>query len=425
MIMDNFHLSGDKMDAFKKDNANMAECTKDLVVRGGDITFLSLCKQPAHQKSGKLAFHILHAEAIHRFLEGYPLQIGYIPIEKFGNADIIDEMAKTTNLCCSIDNKLYLISDIAIRTLTLRAEVKGDMTMQRNNLIRNMHIADAIFDKAEKIHLVYRTEVVDGVEINKIFAGLGNAYKLIPQTILTDSINRLSEAGTLGDIRMSSYEIDHEYSTVKVTMPSIGEEIAEEYKIDTDVVPGLYISTSDVGASSVVIRGLFWKGYSYVITDEVSIKHAGNITPERILAEADEKIFTNIRKLPEALSELIGTEAADYSKLDLSTESGQKKNKDAVQGIIKEEIRFACKEANISGKKKEQLLEGIYDEINPTITYTLYDIAINLMGIADRISGLDRDTLTRLHKACGRIPYRLLQRKSKKKHDDDIVLLPE
>ena len=428
MLLDNFKLSGNKMDAFKADNAFMEGCTNEMVVRGVDITFLSLDTIPAHQQEGKLAFHILNVDSIHRFLNGERLQIGYIDMERFGNADIIDELAKTTTLCCMIaegdSNKLYIVSEIAIRTLTLRAEVKGDMTIQRSNLIRNMHIADAIFDKGEKIHLVYRTENVDGIEVRKIFAGLGNAYKLIPQTILSQSIDRLAAQGTLGKIEMSSYEIDHEYSTAWIKLPEIGEDIAAHYKIGSNIVPGLYITTSDVGASSVIIRGLYFKGNSYVVTDEVAIKHAGSITPERILADADEDIFANIRKLPETLSELIGTEVLNYSKLDLSKQDDADKNMEAMSKILEGEVKFVCKEANISTKKKNQLLECMVSEINPTIPYTLYDVAINFMGIADRIAGLDRDTVTRLCKACGRVPYRLAKNKSKEKTSDEIVLLP-
>lgn len=425
-IKDNFRVNGTDFDTFRAENKAMEDMTKEIVVRGADIQLLSHCTIPTYQKEDRVAVSMLTPETIDSFLTTgtYP-RGGYIPNVYFGNQEVIDEMVKTTGLCFTIGDDLYVVSELAIPTLTLRAEVKGDMTIQRSNLLRDMHVADALFDKNEKIHLIYRTEELGGRTVRKVFACLGSAYKLIPQTILAKTIDSLSKAGTIGRVEMSSFEIDHLYTTCQVELPEIGEEIASEYKTGSDIVPGLYISTSDVGASSVIIRGTYRHGRSYVVTDEVMMKHAGDITPEKILAEADASIFSKIRKLPETLAVLIGREATDYSELDLTSEDGAAKNMEAISGILESEVKYVCKEAKVSGKKRDQLLECMVSEINTGIPYTLYDIAINFMGIPERIEGLDRDTITRLRKACGQVPYRLEKRPVNLKKDDDVVLLPE
>nr|WP_297765627.1 hypothetical protein [uncultured Butyrivibrio sp.] len=425
ILKDNFALHGSEESDFRAANAFMEGTTKELTVAGYEIKFLSYCPLPSQQREDETPFYVLSSDKVSAFLEGEKLTIGRIQNKFFGSDEYLEEIKKTSGLCCLIGNKLFEISELALKTFTLRAEVKGDMTIGRSNLIRDLHIADAIFTKNEKIHLVYREEEVNGVTVRKIFAGLGGAYKLIPQTILTKAIDKITDEGTVGKANVTCWDIDHLYSTALVSLPEIGEEIADEYKIPAEIVPGLYISTSDVGLSSIIIRGIYRRGNSYCVTDEVMMKHAGMITPEDILEKADETIFKNIRKLPEVLAELMGREVIDYSKTDLTSTAGAEKNYKAVADVLKKEVQKVCAEAKVSGKKRDQLLEAMCSEINTDIHYTLYDIAVDFIGIPDRIAGLDKDTITRLRKACGQTPFRLSKVKniSAVTEEEEVVLL--
>ncbi|MBP3278166.1 MAG: hypothetical protein J6M44_04325 [Butyrivibrio sp.] len=424
ILLDNYRKVGDGITSLKEETVKMEEATKDAVVKPFNITFLSYCPIEAKQKEGKTPFWKITKPTIEDFLNGSPLPTGTVPNEFFGSEELLEEVKKTSGLCLLIDGRLYIVSTIAIPTFTLRAEVKGDMTIQVNNVVRDMHLADAVYRKNEDIHLVYREEEIGGVTVRKVFAGLGSAYKLIPQTIIANSVEKLSEDGTMGAPVVSSFEIDHGYTSAHVILPEIGEEIAEEYKLSGEVIPGLYLSTSDIGQSSVIIRGVYNKGASTVITDEVVIKHVGkNLTPEVILGLADEKIFSSIRKLPEALAELMGTEVMNYSSLDLSKPKDQAKNKKAVLKVISEELKRVCREAKVSGKKEKELLECLEAEINEELCYTYYDIAMIFMGVPARITGLDRDTVARLQKACGQTPYKL-SKKPATADEEEIALLP-
>lgn len=427
ILMDKYNVHGNELEMLRKTNEELEAKTKELVVKGYQMDFYSYCPLPSLQEEGKQTFYILRQEYIKGFLEGDRIHIGKFKNDIFGNDEILNELKETSGLVIVIDKTPYIVSQLALPTFTLRAEVKGDMTIQRNNLIRDLHLADAIYDKNENIHLVYREEEVNGVMVRKIFAGLGNAYKLVPQTIITKAIDKIAEAGTVGEPKLSFFEADHLYTTAELILPEIGESLAEEYKLKGSIMPGLYLSTSDVGASSVIIRGIYKKGSSTVITDEVMMKHAGNkITPESILAEADENIFAGIRKLPEVLSELIGREVTDYSKLDLTIPDHCEKNFKAVYDILKKEINRVGKEAKLSGKKKQQLLECMADEINSELHYTLYDIAVDFMGVPSRVTGLDRDTVVRLQKACGQTPFKLSKSVAvfAGAEDEDVVLTP-
>ncbi|MCR5670708.1 MAG: hypothetical protein K6G10_06850 [Butyrivibrio sp.] len=423
-LVDNFHVCGTEMEQFRGENEAMASITKELDVKSFEIEFLSYSDSDAAEDKTK--FYILSHDRIDAFLKDPVLsKQGKIDNYRFGSADILDEMKNTTGLCALINGKLYIVSPFALPTFTLRAEVKGDKTISRNNLIRNLHLADALYSKDERIHLVYREEEVNGVTVRKIFAGLGSLYKLIPQTIVTQTIDELTADGIVGTPALSRFEIDHSYTTAEVSLPDVGKEIAEEYKIDANIVPGLYLSTSDIGASSVIIRGIYKKGHSSIITDEVKIMHAGSsLTPEKILEEADKKIFGKIRKLPETLAELMGREIIDYSKVDLSDPDHAEKNYTAVYEILKKEIKAIAKEANVSGKKTTELLDCMAAEINSSLRYTLYDIAVDFMSVPSRITGLDRDTVARLQKACGQTPYRLAKLTLSVGEEEEIALTP-
>lgn len=424
ILLDGYRVYGSELENLRENNEKMEGVTKDLVVRPYDITFLSYCDIPERQEVGKTTFYKLDKPRIEDFLRGIPLATGTVDNSIFGNEAVLDELKSTSGLCLVIGGLPYIVSAMAIPTFTIQAEVKGDMTIQVNNVIRDMHLADAIYRKNKNIHLVYREEEIEGMTVRKVFAGLGAAYKLIPQTIVTKTIDKLIEDGTMGTPFVQHFDIDHGYTTAYVTLPEIGEEIADEYKLSGEIVPGLYISTSDIGASSVIIRGIYKKGSSTVITDEVMLRHIGSITPEMILKEADEKIFSGIRKLPEALANLMGIEVTDYSKLDLTKTKDATKNKKAVAKVIAKELKRVCREAKVSCKKEKALLECLEAEINEELVYTMYDIAMIFMGVPDRIEGLDRDTIARLQKACGQSPYKLSNNKPVSAEDEEVTLLP-
>lgn len=427
VLCDGFRVCGTSYEKFKKETAELTEITKGLIVKNKDVTFLSLCEIPEYQVAGKVSFFILSQSYLLDFMEnGKKIHVGTINEEKIGSS-LLDELRSTTGLIAIIHNEKYIISDIAVPTLSIRASVSGDLTINRQNLIRNMHFADAIFSKNDSIHFVYREiqigEEADGTPIiaKKIFAALGKYFKAVPQTILSDITDIVADEKIFGKTDIREWSIDHRFTDLYIEFPDAGEDFKDLYKLEDLVIPGIFLCTSDAGNSSIIARGVYRKGSSYVITDEVMVKHTSKATVELIKEKMDE-IFINIRKLPETLAQLIGEEVIDYSKTDLSTERGGLQNYEAVKQYIEKTAKKSLK-GILPAKHLDVLVKCMCDEINSSVPYTLYDIATLFMEVPERVEGIDMYTLTEVRKACAKVPY-ILQHKTVKTEEKDIFLLP-
>ena len=421
-LKDGFKRSGSEFDDFKGAVDDMVECTKDIVVRGGDIIFLSLCEIPEHQTPGKYTFYVLSSEYITDFLiKGKALRLGTVPEEKIPE-ELMEECARTTKLIAVINNEKYIVSDRAIPTLSLRASVSGDRTINYQNLIRNMHFADAIINKNENIHVAYRE--VEGIK--KIFACLGSQYSYIPQNILVEAADLIRDKESIGESRVDGWLIDHDFTDLYVSLDGIAKEVMEDYKLPHAITPHIFLCTSDTGSSSIIARSCYASGRGYVILDEVMIRHVGKITADDILDKIDKTILPNIRKLPERLAELIGIPVMDYTGVDLTTEAGAAANFKAVSKIIEKTLKSAFKGGVFPQKRTNALLECLVDEINSSVQYTLYDIAMIFMELSGRIEGVDDVTITNVQKACATVPFKISAPapSPSEKEEADIYLIP-
>ena len=429
-LKDAFALQGNMMEDFEEVTKMMAENTKSLIVRPDEVTFLSLCNVEEMQRPGKVVFYILSAENLEDFmLHGKALHVGTISEEKIG-AELLEEMRRTTGLMAIINREKFLVSQIAMPTLTIQSMVSGTATINRNNLYRDMHIADALIARNEKVHFVYREcEIGKGpdgspVIVKKIFAALGRYFSPCEQTVLCKLSDLIKKENLLGHPEVRFWKVDHEFTELYLEFPKAAEEFKTMYKLKSDIMPGIYMCTSDTGSSSVICRGVYSTGgRSYVITDEVRSKHTGALSPESMLEQVDEHIFANIRLLPEALMKLMGETVTDPA-WDLSTESGSARNYAAVSKKIESIAKDAFKKI-LPVKRLKSLIECMQDEINSGLVYTLYDIAVDFMSVPERVEGLDATTLTEIRKACAKVPFALAKKtKTKEEKEEEIFLIP-
>ena len=82
-----------------------------------------------------------------------------------------------------------------------------------------------------------------------------------------------------------------------------------------------------------------------------------------------------------------------------------KKNKLAVTTAIKNVFKQINLVSAIGKKHEKELYEQLCDEVDPTMEYTAYDIAMMVMSIPGHVSGLPKVYDTPLAKACGKAPY--------------------
>ena len=146
----------------------------------------------------------------------------------------------------------------------------------------------------------------------------------------------------------------------------------------------------------------------YVIVDEYARKHIGTITSEEILTDCDREIMVNFRKLPEELARKMGQLIGN----------GHLVEKALRDSLIKLGIR------KIIGKTRfAQLLEQLNVEIDQAAIYSEYDVAILIMGLADRLEGLPKSLLQPVAKATGRAPFITLS--GNDEDNEELILMPE
>lgn len=425
MLSDGYQIVGTDLEEFRKANEAIAEITKDKVVQGRAITFLSVADLPAPE--GDTAYYYLDDENVQNFLEGKKLKAGYIEDKKIPEK-LLQEMKDTDRLLMVIGGEMFLLSSLAIPTLSIRASVNGEVTLSRNNLIRDLHFADALYTKNENIRFVYREADTDEAgnllekPVRKVIAAMGSAYRMVPQTILTTVTDSVIKEGKLGAVNVSSWGITQQYTHIFLTFPDEAADMQAVLKLPQPYLPGVYLATSDTGDSSLTVRGVLINGSRYVITDEVKLKHSGNITEEKVLSAVDEKIFTNFRKLPETLAELISVPVMDYSKADLSKKRDAVRNFKAVCEINKALMDKAF--GKVVGKQTRlRLLDLMAEEVDGTRPYSMYDIVISFMDLADRLTGISSYTADEIRKASGSAAFvlqnLLKDKKTKEKRDKD------
>ena len=404
----------------------MDDNTHILEVRAKAITFLSIANLEKYSEPGKTAAYVLSDEYVKAFVErGEKLHLVMLDDEKIG-AELVAEAKRTSGLIALIDGVFYTVSASAISTLSLRCGVSGNNTAIRSNIARDLHVADGCFINNEKITVVYRKAFdskAAGGAVYKIFAFLGTQYRKVPQKTLTRVLEKVGAEYILGTPALNSYEISQEFTDIYVDFPDAAADFKATYGLSHDVVPGLFLCTSDTGASSVIVRGTYRIGKSYVIVSELMRKHTSGISAEEIVKEADEVIFPQFRKLPETLSELMGLPVVNYTALDLTSAEGAEKNFEKVSGLIMA-LSKKLFTAKVLGGKQRKLLEGeLIDEINSSVHYTYYDIALTFMGIPERLSGLARPTKDEISKACAKAPFTLLDMVKKSETEEERPIL--
>lgn len=412
MLRDDLYLSGNKIVDFETETQKMVDCTKLKEVSSAQIEFLAYCSVPSAQRVDAYPFYRLTEESIERFLNGESLSVSYI--KKTYAPDLLEECVNTSQLLCIVEGEKYLVSEYAIPTLTIRASVGGDKTINRVNLIRNLHLADGFLSKGNvKTKILYRE---DDKGVKKIFAFLGNYYHLMPQTLLGDVVNFIEDEAILGKLETKSWEIDHRFTHIYVEFPEGAEDFKDIYKIPDNIVPGISIMTSDTGCSSLSVRGTYRINSSIVTFCEYLKKHTAEITAEDILKTVDVRVFTDVRKLPETLVRLMSP-ILDYSKVDIKTEAGGIKNLERFKDLA-EEALVKCV-LDIGKKRITKILGQLMEEIAEDMPYSFYDLAIMLMDLQTRVTGLDRETESNFKKGLAKIPYVL--EKLMKKEDIKLV----
>ncbi len=379
--------SGTDYGQFKVENQDLAMATKTETISGRDITFLSLCEIPEYQEPNATTFFVISDATLRDFRKyGRDLKRAILRDSSYP-AECVKEMKQTTGLMFLIGGEKYLVSQHAMATLSMQASISGTMTLQRSNFLRDMHLADALFYKNDTLTIVYREIETAKIPVKKVYAVFAGAYKEIPQTVVANIADAVMCDPVMGNASVNAWYIDHELTRLEMSYPKIQDEYTKEFGVN-DITPGVMIQTSDVGDSAIRVFGTQRVRKSYVITEEITAKHTQkNTDVSKIIEAVDEKIFFDHRKLPELLAELIGKEVAA----------------DDLDALVEDSIMKLLKSV-LSKRHVQALIDAVMLELDPTITYTLYDIAVLLMELPERIVGIDDSLMLSVRKALASAP---------------------
>ena len=260
------------------------------------------------------------------------------------------------------------------------------------------------------------------MKCKKIFACMSGRYNPIPLRIVPDAADRLIDEAVLGKGVVTSWIVDHNIARIHIEFPDAAEDYAELYKTENLFIPGIEITSSDTGFSSVFVRSTLRREDSryYVIADEFARKHSGKITAEEILDLANKTVLTDLRLLPEKLSELMGQVITPEP---LTGPRSKARNRNAVADVIKNVAKELDLKSALGLSRTNALCEEMMKEINPEIVYSAYDVACNFMSIPDRVSGLGDGVMTELKKLCGKAPYvKYVGKKTIKEEEAPLIL---
>ncbi len=292
-------------------------------------------------------------------------------------SDDLDEMMNDSHRSgtfVSVLDEFYYASDEFISRLAYHLGITGDAlrtpSIERNNFVAYML---SMYGPKE-ITLIYREEL----GVKKLMDARSGRYESIPQENIIRVIDMLNNAG-MGTATCRSWIVNHEFTRINLEFPEKAVDFNTFYEKDDEMVPGLEISTSDLGQNSFTVRGTWTINGSTSVHEEVARKHFGEIKLDEIVENVKKNIFAEYLQFPNKLAELI--------KIDITDDScSEQQNEKKIEAAI-EIASNACELTKIIGKKREKALctQMLY-EFDAAEIVTAYDIAIAFLEIPKRIN---------------------------------------
>jgi hypothetical protein len=402
MLLNNFAAKGTDVSEFHTKLKELADMTTTVVVSAKELALLS--QKEATDTTNLWFYHLVPDDIWQYNSAGVPYlkvrKISRDALVKMGASELLAEYENDTSLMMMINEHLYFTSDTLPLTLSMRSGVAGPDSYIPS-VERDIHFAKGL-NKDEGVTAVIR--YVGG--LRKIIATLTSKYTYEPQTMLTDIYNTIVKDGTLGKVECYKWSIDQHLAEIYIEFPEKAEEISALYDLDDKLIPGLYLAKSDAGECSITVRATWRVGASITTQSELKRKHIGNVDEEKILEDVKTTIFDKYTILPETLCDLISQNITDPSwKTSLRKKEFENRNLSTVCEVIKNVFKELEMVKTIGKKHEKELYEQLCDEIDPSIEYTAYDIAMMIMSIPGHVSGLPAAYEPKLAMACGKAPY--------------------
>ncbi len=412
-LLDSWCETGNDIEAFKKLLKEISATTTVKKTEARNVTLYSKNENVISTEE-KVPVYVLAPGKIWDFDEKsgrISLHGGNInrkQLVDFGASDLVDEYEKKNKTMLCIDGKVYFTSSNLPSTMGLRTDIKGEAGIIPT-LERDILSAQRLNTTTE---ISFITRVVDG--LRKSFAALSGSYAYVPQSFLGDILTRIDADGKLGKMVCNHWSVDNILSEIYLEFPEKADELSALYEFEDEIVPGLYLAKSDVGECSITIRATWRINNSVIVADELKRKHTGKIVSKDILEDVDKIVFSKYTKIPELLCSLMGTDITNptWAKTVSSKEFASLNSK-AIAESIKHVFNEIGMVSAVGKKTEKSIYEQLCEEVDPTLSYTAYDIVTMVMQLPERLTGLTANSKNLLAKACGQAPFVDMTKKPK------------
>lgn len=217
-------------------------------------------------------------------------------------------------------DKMYIVSQYALPTLGQRIRASGDFLLT-SSFARDVLFA-SLFKQPKRVKFIIRKQDA----ITKIFMATTETYNELPLTVIEQLYFLFARASGFHGMTCDGWLLNHSISCIRfsfdndVVIQELRETYEEEleafdctYGLDVLPKPGIEIKSSDIGDCAFIVRG-YWKfPHTVLYTEEVARKHSGKFTPEDVVQEVRETIFSRYTELPATLIKLLQIEVTPES----------------------------------------------------------------------------------------------------------------
>ncbi len=422
-LKNTYNVVGRTKEGLLDEIRQMEDCTEFIPVASTDIT---ICSYKEANGDTEL-FRKVNADTLYEVSPKgeYDLMRRTIPIKRdpsLTNPQLLDESIREAGMVIVAPikgkKKALYVSPSGVAALAEKAGVGGTRAVEPS-LFRDMYIMEGLLKKEKTLKLVIRSKDDGNGEDSKLFGVLTEKYKALSMQLIPDSIAAFEEGGAMGEGELRYWRNSQTFTEAQVEFPEAGTEMQDTYNLDFPMVPGIRISTSDTGDAAVRIQSTYrvGSGRTSVVCKEVKRNHMGSVEVSDILDAATKELFPEIGRIPARLADLMSKQIGEP---DLTTEKGQDENQKNVQKAVRTGIRRLHIGKAIGQKRAKEISEQLCCEIDGSLVYTEYDIAMMFLGLGDRLANLPDNARKMLEKACGEAPFISYQ-----KDGESVVLLPE
>lgn len=311
------------------------------------------------------------------------------------------------------------VSPHGITAMAEKAGVGGPR-IKDPSYFRDLYIAEGLFNK-DKVKLVLRREDRENGQVYKLFGVLSEKYKNISLEIIPETIKTLETDTEMGSSEFRQWKNTQSYTEAIIEFPDAADELQAVYALPKKMIPGVRISTSDIGEASLRVQGTYRTegARTFTVNSEVKRNHTGKVEMKDIINDVKKEIYSQFKYVPEKLAFLMGKTIGNE---DLTSENGRNRNKALAEKAVRKGIRALHISKTIGQKRAKELEASLTGEISGKIQYTEFDIAMMFMTIGDRIIGLPDNARKMLEKAVADAPFIRYQND---KDEEEIALLPE